>query len=466
MARDPHAGARIRRRPPLVLLFLLPVAGCQPAADPVPAADGNRDIRLPDRLQWNLPTALSRLPEQTGRADDDRALFNHFSWQQFIALNWPAKDSGRGIPDTAKSFGDRAERVVWETWKSLGELYPGDPDPTPSEWDSFATRLSVRLKDESKEYKQYPLQLKDVDPKAAGKVRLFQSFVRFNDTTVNQAGFVGIPNGPLVSRNCNFVRFETRINQHSYEFIRANRFYLKEELDKQKDVVFPEQSVHVKTAWMVLSQAQVAGGRFHHVRARAIVNWSGTVEAPQFELRELDFGLVGMHIVQKTKDQKDWIWSTFEHVDNLQSECSRSSISSFQSSDPPAEVATTNRAPLDALFVGRPFPKSETVTPTEVFRVVPIHPTTDAINASYATHRDIRETRWRHYRLLGTQWPAKGTRIADSLDNRRPNQLANVTLETYSQGRSCLECHSGAFSLSHDYVFYPRVHARESALRP
>src|SRR5580658_6557083 len=47
---------------------------------------------------------------------------NIFSWEEFFALNWPAKPGQRGVPDESRPFSDPAGPRVWETWKESFEV--------------------------------------------------------------------------------------------------------------------------------------------------------------------------------------------------------------------------------------------------------------------------------------------------------------------------------------------------------
>src|SRR5262245_4915924 len=95
--------------------------------------------QVPDMLTSRPPMSLPAEPAETGKLEDDRGLFVHFGWQTFLALNWPAKPDARNTPGPNMNFGQKAERVVWETWKSLEELYPDDPgEKLPTSWDDFS----------------------------------------------------------------------------------------------------------------------------------------------------------------------------------------------------------------------------------------------------------------------------------------------------------------------------------------
>ncbi len=80
---------------------------------------------------------LDLLPKPS-TLDQARQLFDYFSWQSFIALNWPAemgpdRTPKRGVP--AHTYSDTGPRV-WESWKADYELYQDSGKP-PSSWDSY-----------------------------------------------------------------------------------------------------------------------------------------------------------------------------------------------------------------------------------------------------------------------------------------------------------------------------------------
>src|SRR6266404_204769 len=59
--------------------------------------------------------------------------FDAYSWRLFVALNWPAKDGTRGMADQSKEIGDVGAQRVWETWKSVEDVFlPGGKEPM--EW--------------------------------------------------------------------------------------------------------------------------------------------------------------------------------------------------------------------------------------------------------------------------------------------------------------------------------------------
>jgi hypothetical protein len=160
----------------------------------------------------------------------------------------------------------------------------------------------------------------------------------------------------------------------------------------------------------------------------------------------VEVGLVGLHIVQKTNSRQNWIWSTFEHVENAPD-------ATFQCK--PGPKFTFNSG--DCKNMPDQPPNSKNIPPAppkEVFnveRVFSISGNTQDTNQKY--HAQFPEnSRWRYYSLVMTQW---------SINDPQPNQLGNIAytfpgsgtttafdnsvMETFFQRRvetSCLPCHA------------------------
>jgi len=177
--------------------------------------------------------------------------------------------------------------------------------------------------------------------------------------------------------------------------------------------------------------------------------------------RSATVGLVGLHIAHKTPQKPSWIWSTFEHVNNLQP-IHAAEGASFSSNNPLQKDIEYNKLPQADLSVAplslRPKP------PVEVKRCTPLPELTKTINAKYQTHESIRRTIWANYFLVATQWvqrPDPGE--SHGKINAIPgNGVANVTLETYAQRDSCITCHSVANDTK--FIFFPSIRAKPSLL--
>ncbi len=364
--------------------------------------------------------------------------FDAYSWRLFIALNWPAKlDANgapiRGVPDPVKNIADTAGPRVWETWKSASEAVPAD-GKKPSEWASF-----------------------EGAPNGGAKELAFAKLGPvFED--LNQIGSTGLPVGSLVAGNKTYVRYEIRMNQKQFDFIRDNDLYLRKTLEERlqqgKKIIFNDQSIEIKAAWRQFKPGEEAQqNRYYHVKARAFDPETGSTE-------EHTFGLVGFHIAQKTKTRRQWTWSTFEHVDNLASEGAAAGAASLleaandaEASDPDGGVTTEQPA--------KPNPD-----PTKVRRfrfppgnAIPPSPTV-ATNQKWQADPKLRDTVWKNYRLVMTQWPT-AIEVEGGLGAPFPSKnVANVTMETYKdlQRSSCITCHEPT-PFQTDFVWFLSLRA-------
>jgi hypothetical protein len=448
---------------------LLGVAACRPPLEvvtPGGSALTGQDLlplrELPDQLSFSPPKEVDFTERDEQDIEEmDRPFFDRFAWQDFIALNWPALEDQRGEPDPKKHFGDKKDGdtfgpTVWGTWKSLGELYPVDPlkDP-PTPWNSFDADLGARRTNDLDPFRpgktESVVPFKDLPSKGAGKVKILEDIL--------QAGTPS-PRYPLVAQNKTFVRYETRVNRIEYncmlEILSAKQRQPKvivgpdPRLEPKQELL--QHSMTVRAAWRELPNDAEVRSRFYHVPAK-VVDWKedGT---PLLQDREM--GLVGLHIVHKTPMRKNWIWMTFEHVDNTKRSPGGISPPSFNPKDEGMKDGTpvTPPCPPCTVETGKPIPTKD-CNPVNVARKTPIRETTMQVNKAYWDHCQIRNTVWRNYQLVATQWPRKS---GEDWPNVFPeHEVANTTMETYKQEFSCMECHSTATRVK--LVLYPQLRA-------
>ncbi|AMV24439.1 hypothetical protein VT84_08580 [Gemmata sp. SH-PL17] len=410
----------------------------------------------PDPVAPTPPEQLSPLPptevdfQQQNEGEKDRPFFDDFAWRDFIALNWPADANKRGEPHPCQKFGDTSGPTVWETWKSMSETFPADPVANPpSPWSDFAAVLSVRGTDKTGKGQMVPAPL----PKAtAGRTKLLTRLSKLED--LNQAGFPpSFVEFPLVAQNKTLVRYEVRVNRVAYEEILAKKYYRRENLPPVgTPAEFCDQSITIKAAWMeVTDESSPRWKRFYRTRAK-LVDWEkdGTPD-----LTERPVALIGLHVVHKTPKRGNWIWATFEHVDNTELSAGGVSPPNLNSKDGGTMFgAPGTNVPQAKIEFGKPIPKD--LIPVEVARRTEIHSTTNKVNGLYQGHAMVKDTVWSNYRLIATQWPtAPGNGDADA---RFPvGRVANATMETYHQGSNCIGCHSAAERIK--FVFFPEVRA-------
>jgi len=302
-----------------------------------------------------------------------------FAWRMFVALNWPALQGQRGMPDESRRIGDPGV-AVWQTYKTSDEVFLSDGrDPGP--WFFGGTDQPLRLEQEAKATER-ELELSEIK-QAIG--------------------------GPLTDQHGNVTYYEKAGNVISYDFIREKKLYNRDGQQHYGPVVFPFGAVEIKAAWRILTGADNPA---RYYTAHASVRTAGGE-------RDAAVGLTGLHIIIKTPNAPQWIWSTFEQVDNVPG--------------PAGQAPWSYNNPAAAAVPNKETPPG---TPTQVERYYKELPV--AINNTW--RNALKGTPWQYYQLIGVQYPEK---------NPRPDMLANVTMETYIQPQSsCITCHSTAASLS------------------
>jgi hypothetical protein len=391
------------------------------------------------------------------RMDDaptnSRAALANFAWRAFIALNWPStpKASERGEPNRAKALSDSGGRV-WESFKSDYELFQIDAQGrrvAPAPWASYGGRN--------------PCEQKTI-----------ASFAPFAD--FNQPGFaVGEPANPLIARNGAYTRYEIHFNATEFNAFADNGWSRGLNLpDASHPARFPVGSIAVKAAWRPLTSADSPSVRARaYVEHAEIVDVAKTLAAGHVVCSESDVALVGLHIAIKTASRPQWIWSTFEQVDNVPP------AGEGETREPDARDAGIPYAYYDpskpkrlwpplgsagTLPVGWTNPPKPDPSPMQVVRRHPIDPSNMAVNRAYWNTPGVKGTVWERYMLVAVQWPTSreppaptndggyfpgGSEGAGARDESykstaaREENLINTAMETYLQDRpsSCMACH-------------------------
>jgi hypothetical protein len=332
---------------------------------------------------------------------------------------------------------------------------------------------------------------KSLRPDADNRTKTLASFTPFAD--FNQASFTpGKFLPPLIAQNRTYTRYEVRINEAEFDSI-VDHGWFSRNLLPTADAPghFNVGSVAVKAAWRVLTDADTPAirGRYYVVSDAQVVDVAKSVGAGKIICSRRDVALVGLHIAIKTQYRPQWIWSTFEHVDNVPPvgvgdarEPDAKDANAPYSYNDPAKQQSTIAPPLDSALVqpvGTDNPPLADPEPMQVIRKHPINPETMAMNRAYWALPEIRGTVWAHYMLVATQWPTVTQPPVPDNDGRYfpglridpntpaepyqtageagdPNQnLANITMEAYSQDApsNCMACHHAVSnSLGHDFV--------------
>ena len=414
----------------------LVVCGVALGADPVPITVPTISPVVPtevvDGAGAVVPVAVSALPMD---------FFDDFSWRSFLALSWPSKPDVRGVADAGRAGTDLSGPRVWETWKSAFEAVPAK-GAEPTVWSSFDGKTPCA----------------EVAEAGSGKTRVLGSFTKFGD--ISQADFGSLA-GPLVSQNRRYLHYEVKVNEPEFNVIRTNKLYERSVIDGlTAPVVFTNGSIEVKAAWREFRDDEGAAVRSRYYRTQAHVQNYTTSNG---EVKEL--GLVGLHIVQKTPLRPQWVWSSFEHVDNVppfgQSPSIGTSFALNDPSKPQVLDPDPGHAPVpvtDATYLttgGEPVHP-----PMQVVRTAAIQSKTLSTNTRY--QHALAGSVWANYMLVMTQWPTD-TATPDGVpfpDEGTGTVIANTSMETYFQNStSCMSCPSASQASNLDFVFFPLVHA-------
>jgi hypothetical protein len=136
-------------RKPISLIKLFVIVICSVLAWPRSGdlhAEKNDKMAVTAATDFPAPVLSPQMPDHipfqgpvTG-PESARPFFDYFSWQSFVALNWPAAmgadgNPQRGIPNEHVEIGGEGPRV-WESWKADWEIFrPGGAPPT--DWSSY-----------------------------------------------------------------------------------------------------------------------------------------------------------------------------------------------------------------------------------------------------------------------------------------------------------------------------------------
>jgi len=433
---------RLITTPPAVLLLIAGLAAAllatAEAQTPTPAPPPP-PIVLSPAIPGDVNVTATTVNIDTFQPD-----FDIYSWNIFIALNWPAGADGNADPN--KKIGQNGDNdTVWEHYRDVSDIFlPGGAKPT---WNA-PVNVPDACKDLQKDNAKVITQI--------GKNLLTPSVVSAMSEPFNS--------GPLIDQKGVFTRFQILVNKTMFDYILANTLYSKA---GQKAFTPPvnftsgsldnsgktsvEGAIMVKTAWKVIDPVDKA--RFH---SEDVLIYTPASENPKYPAQCVakTVGLVGMHIGHKTQSAPQWLWSTFEHVDNVPTDADVKSgklKARYSYYDPKCKDCKVNQIP----------PKPWDPTKASAFhsQIVRMDQFNLPIYAASAAARNddgqklLRgvnpKSVWANYQLISTMWPTDATQV-QKFGVPAPTFLANTTLETYIQGKvpiassNCIMCHNNA----------------------
>lgn len=430
----------------IIAAVLLVAAGPQtPAPAPAPPSDQPPPIVLSPAIPGDVNVTAQTVSIEAFQPD-----FDVYSWNTFIALNWPPGPDGKGDPK--KTIGKNGDNdTVWENYRDVADVFlPGGKKPA---W-SGATNVPAECKAIHKKGTRVLSQVGKTPTVLAEFSQPFNT-------------------GPLIDQNGVYTRFEILINKTMFDYILTNSLYSKA---GQKVFTPPvkftcgtlgsagtpgvEGAIMVKSAWKVINPSEKP--RFH---SEDVLVYSPASKNPTYpaQCKVKTIGLVGLHIAHKTQSASQWLWSTFEHADNVPTDEDVNSGNlkkKYNYYNPKCDAATCppNQIP--------PRPWNPTKVSKFHSQVVRMNQFNLPIYADSAAARNADAKKllvginpksvWQNYELISTMWPTNpgncGAVPGDPLGTPAPTFLANTTLETYLQrvppqpnvSSQCIECHNNA----------------------
>jgi len=386
-----------------------------------------------------IPTDVTaKLSAGYGRAIDakDQQPFDEFSWQTFLAVNCPATING---PQQTPAQYDNIPRI-WENWVNAEDLLiPNQGNPSCASATSGTSAKIMR--------------------RISKNPHIKSSMIKKPGASILEA--VG---GPLIDRNEDFTLYEIHLNPDEVGYIKANnlqtlggQFAFKQ---SGKTVSFPagpttqfgnEGAIEVKAAWRILDPSKGdKPERFYTRLAMIYVDRADTQNGQPLCFQAI-IGLVGLHIIHKTKNFNRWIWSTFEHIDNVPNGPGQPPYSYNDPNCLSGDCYPPNTAPpaqKNGFKWAATAPYAKAYSPdgvhgTQVYRSVPIYAETEQVNQTWRSR--IAGSVWANYHLIGSQWSVPLDQPFPQPVISIPAVLGNTTLETYIQPTAnCIGCHGFA----------------------
>jgi hypothetical protein len=310
-----------------------------------PAASSAPGITISADFPAELNPPYNAGPPQTGGAPNatptQAALF---AWQEFIALNWAAgpqsgQQGQRDTPSATCRFGDPkcTGPTTWQTFRGKVETFPGTGNPP-----GFVANAKASYGYDALPQYNYAVSVPACDASQASDPVPWVNLDETDQITLNSmyAGVVQSASSPGNSAP-QLIRFLAKSNRLQYTYVAENSdpnsplsqwwsaipnavvMATKQYLAANQRSPSPGSSTmvsqyngttEVKAAWRPLNPKEASSGRFHTQPVRF---YERGAQQGSFCYRDATWGLVALHIIQKTASAPYFIYATFEQADNL-----------------------------------------------------------------------------------------------------------------------------------------------------
>jgi hypothetical protein len=308
-----------------------------------------------------------------------------------------------------------------------------------------------------------PLGLKprDLKPKGAAANR--------SDDDPQQAG-----GGVLVDQDGQIVWYSTHMNDAYFNFVQQNGG--ANYAQAANTLKFPVGAAVFKASWKVVADGTAPTGFYTEKTTVPLLKnkKGGGIEVDGTKTRPVTVALVGLHVVGVTDNHPEFLWGTFEQVQNAPdlppslpspSPVSNQSFTFYAANtaasacnQPSPAPSVTDKAKQTVAPVTNVFRQFATgnAAPNRTADILALNTSaqTEMSNMGSFNPPQPKETVWANYKLIGTLWlqantlqPNDGNMVNEGVGSVN---LANATLETYFQGtgNSCFLCHNTQGSTS------------------
>ncbi|MFT6333470.1 MAG: hypothetical protein ACJATI_000197 [Halioglobus sp.] len=363
-------------------------------------------------IDYTKSTPPPDVPSQSQTASSTELA--QFAWQEFIALNWPAVSNGRGAPDTnqkngfisASQLGSSTYTPVWQTYWHRNELFPAtDSVPVvPSIKDTTPPRYQYT--------NSYPY-----GGAGNGDYTLWNNLDEINELGEDAvfAHSIAVTSHPYTSGvdSTYQVLYEAKMNFDGSNYINeyglnidSTRSTLKAQTvaaisangvcgaDPTQYICLPcgdlssgiEGNIEIKSAWRKLTSDEANSNKYH---IQNVIYYHNTPIPGSSKLQQSYYtdtmGLVGLHIIHKTKTFPNFVYATWEHVDNLD-----------------VDTTTNKRLVYTEIENTSDFgDKAQTVH--NILRTHPIPNSISSVNDMVEQYLNSQHSVWQYYKLINVQ---------------------------------------------------------------
>ncbi|MGK3991436.1 hypothetical protein WME99_50775 [Sorangium sp. So ce136] len=373
---------------------------------------------------FNVPVTWYCVSPWSDDRSQERRGIELFAWRLFIALNWPGR-----APDDGP----------WKAERELSKL--NSPGVYPR-WNSWYTPGQIH--DEVVSGSSYvpPGRGGPSGWRCDGDCLLNTLALSKGERMPGVAGQPSTTSPRLVyDQNGQAVRYEIRLDETWHETLMTALGLTEDDEDTEElarglrgqpmsinfkhgqclgqgpgagDSYDTPGATEIKLAWKTLSEEEIKSGRFLQ-RLASPGSSSGGAGGHKVTL-----GLVGFHIAHKSKPYANWIWSTFEHVDNV---VPAEAPGGPSFNDPTCDASTCRPNASKQVQVN-----GSTLCRTQITRVEPIPLEVQELNARARAWLQSNSTVLQYYQLVGVQY--------NQYDGSKPEPatLRNSVIETYMVG--------------------------------